>query len=290
MTLFVGQEPTAKVHAPAGVPPHPVMEGWPLGFWLGDGAKHSPRWITADQEALVRLTQYAAAIPGHSATISIMSRPGEMKVFNARTGSEITTTETCWCVYTRGPGQNRENRVISALKELGCWNTKAARVPHAFINGNEQAKLGVLAGLIDSDGWLDTAGGHACYHFAQHGEEHKQIVHDARTIAISLGMLCGEISERWQEGYQNYRYHLEIGAGCERPDFQAMLMTRKRIVKMPQRYDSDARCITGQTAVGPASAVYLAVSGGEFQLNTGVVVNGAAVVEDEDEVADDEAE
>jgi replicative DNA helicase len=60
---------------------------------------------------------------------------------------------------TKGSG-GRPNRVMNALRELGLWGVGSHEkfIPEIYMSANRESRLGVLRGLLDTDGWVEKWG------------------------------------------------------------------------------------------------------------------------------------
>ncbi len=107
-----------------------------LGLWLGDGLSASPRIASADIEIINFLKEYAQEIglvlKKHS------NKKGICQIYGISTGK-------------RG-GINTKNHLINKMRELNLINNK--HIPNIYKINSKEIRLQVLAGLLDSDGYL----------------------------------------------------------------------------------------------------------------------------------------
>lgn len=115
------------------------LDPYILGIWLGDGETGCPRFWSADKEVSDALRSYADKAGLYSWTYQ---PPGKCP--------RISTINTS----KRLP--HGSNHLTSTLDGLGCLNSK--HVPDLYKMNSEDVRLGVLAGLMDSDGSLRSGG------------------------------------------------------------------------------------------------------------------------------------
>lgn len=81
------------------------------------------------------------------------------------------------------------HELVDGLRELNVYdNHKRTGIPERYRNGSEATRAGVLAGLLDSDGWMVNGG--TAYGFAQCVTQ-EDIVYHARELAVGLGIKVG---------------------------------------------------------------------------------------------------
>ena len=135
------------VVAPVEMVAKPVpLDAYALGLLLGDGCittDTTPDFTTTDPELATALE---AAIPG----IELRRRQGYSYTLTRRGGS-------------RG-GVIVVNPVTQVLRDLGLAGTKSATkfVPTVYLNNSIDVRLGVLQGLLDSDGGPVRQRGRSC--------------------------------------------------------------------------------------------------------------------------------
>ena len=77
------------------------------------------------------------------------------------------------------------------MKVLDIFGNK--HIPDIYMNASEENRYRLLAGLIDTDGWLNTSPSKCAYGFSQ-SERNKGIVYQVQTLARTLGISAHEIS------------------------------------------------------------------------------------------------
>ena len=103
-----------------------------LGVWLGDGTSRSPEISSVDDEVIKEWMKYAENIDC-SITIKDMTRCPIYSVISNKGG---------W----------GDNHLRNFLKNNLLFNNK--HIPHFYKTGDRQQRLELLAGLIDTDGYL----------------------------------------------------------------------------------------------------------------------------------------
>ena len=128
-----------------------------LGAWLGDGDSARACITNVDQEIINFVYEYA----------------NELKMAVSRYESPIYTT--CYNICN---GNGKPNPLLRELIKLNLINNK--HIPTAFKYNSEDVRLKLLAGLLDTDGYLDGN----VYQIVQ---KNKQLALDILDLARSLG-------------------------------------------------------------------------------------------------------
>lgn len=168
-----------------------------LGLWLGDGFKHTGAIFTADNEVVNYLQDYATK---KEIGISIQpDKPGE-KCLRVMVGNG------------QGGGRHRKvNDPGMILSGMGLLGDK--RIPQEYIANSEVIRLGLLAGLVDSDGYYDTSS--KSYEITQTIEP---LARQIKFVADSLGFRTS-IQERTvasQLGTESQVWRIRIMGDVER--------------------------------------------------------------------------
>lgn len=108
-----------------------------LGVWLGDGTSRHPEICNVDHEVVKEWRSYAESI-GHEFVVLEEHRVPIYRI-NRPAGSII------------GRGHSN-NKVRNALKEMNLLQNK--HIPHAYKTASKENRLQLLAGIIDTDGYL----------------------------------------------------------------------------------------------------------------------------------------
>lgn len=142
-----------------------------LGLWLGDGSNYAPSVTTGDAEVVSFLTEYA-------------KRTG-LNCVRYDTGSGCETWALTGTVYGPGYGskglRERPWTVRDGLNAYGLLQNK--HVPDAYRRNSLAVRRQVLAGLLDSDGFL--GGGTGSMVFSNTNE---RLVDDVLFLARSVGL------------------------------------------------------------------------------------------------------
>ena len=142
--------------------PHTEFEIDPyiIGMWLGDGSQSAPRITSADQEIVDYFREYFVdfGLIVHSNGIEHGISSGTNK------------------------GYPRRNIFLNYLRNINIFKNK--HIPIQFLLTSRQNRLRLLAGLLDSDGSLDT---NNCYDFIQKRE---RLFDNVIFLARSLGFSC----------------------------------------------------------------------------------------------------
>ncbi|MCI5220983.1 MAG: hypothetical protein D3914_17760 [Candidatus Electrothrix sp. LOE2] len=141
---------------------------WLLGALIGDGTLGggSLRFSTASKQMLERV----------KATVG-----SGMEVKHAgKYDYRIIIRGGAHC---RGVQGVQENPLVSSLQKLGLWNCPAEQkfIPSCYLDASRQIRLSLLAGLLDSDGWVEKFGS---IRFCTCS---KQLAKDTVTLVRSLG-------------------------------------------------------------------------------------------------------
>jgi superfamily II DNA or RNA helicase len=130
-----------------------------LGVWLGDGTSKTVEFTTEDSEVVDAMTEYATS---------------------RGVATKLRCTAGRAATYSISNGLKKTGHVIhSDMKSLNLFNNK--HVPHIYKANSRDIRLGVLAGLIDTDGSLHRTG---CYDIVF---KSKQLADDTAFLARSLG-------------------------------------------------------------------------------------------------------
>lgn len=142
-----------------------------LGLWLGDGSTNACE-IIINLETDIEILEF---LKGYVKSISYTYK---LKKCNAPT-----------CKMFRIKSNFKHNILTKEMKRLGIFSDK--RIPLSYIKSSEEDRLQLLAGLIDSDGYL--AKGTASYSFSYEiSVTKKDFAKDIKILARSLGFYVSE--------------------------------------------------------------------------------------------------
>ncbi|MHA1437925.1 MAG: Hint domain-containing homing endonuclease [Promethearchaeota archaeon] len=133
-----------------------------LGLWLGDGDSCSVRITNKDKEIINFLENYA----------KVQGLSLHKYKYGIKCPSYAIVSES----------RNKRNTVQESLQNLSLYNNK--HIPKHYLLNSRQKRLELLAGLIDSDGYLIRT--KTSYEIINKKE---QLVNDIVTLARSLGFI-----------------------------------------------------------------------------------------------------
>lgn len=133
-----------------------------LGLWLGDGSSNSTAVTTMDKEVSNYVIQYTKEL---NLRLSVKSKPGD----RAKTFSIVSDTTS---------GCNFKNPLLNYMHHYKIIKNK--HIPQRYKANSRKVRLELLAGLIDSDGYLNRNS----YQFILKSE---RLSKDILFIARSLG-------------------------------------------------------------------------------------------------------
>ncbi|KAK9344391.1 hypothetical protein V1522DRAFT_445025 [Lipomyces starkeyi] len=168
-------DPATISTGPRALPVDPYF----LGLWPGDGTAISAEIASADREIPVWLQSYVDRL-------NSSRKPGARELYLTKVvlagwqGDEkrvaCPQVETGYAEYP----------VLDGLRKLGLLRDKSGGINSTYMTADEDTRLAVIAGLIDSDGYYDTSNN--TYRFTQSTEGHRKIVYDLKELALSCGI------------------------------------------------------------------------------------------------------
>jgi deoxycytidine triphosphate deaminase len=140
-TLWVRSE--RNHHVPlAGAAQYPQqalpIDPYVLGIWLGDGTSTAAEVTTGDDEILEEIRRRGYAVRALSRRLKY------------RIGGTGHTRDATTGRYARN------GSLSSRLRDLGLWGDK--HVPELYLRSSVEQRQDLLAGLMDSDGYVDVLG------------------------------------------------------------------------------------------------------------------------------------
>lgn len=190
------------------VPLHPYL----LGLWLGDGTRRRPAVSKPDREVEASIREFA----------------DDYGLRVVRADGPASTCPTWAMVGTR----RKANPVYQQLRALGV--TAARHVPLAYLANSRAVRLDVLAGLLDSDGHMNSGG----FDFIS---KDKQLAVDVAFLCRSLGLAAyiRECVKRCQNGFRGIYHRVTISGDC------SVVPTRILRKKAPPRRQIKDVTVTG---------------------------------------------
>jgi replicative DNA helicase len=112
-----------------------LIDPYYLGLWLGDGSSANQSITNKDEEVVSYLKEYAEEL-----LLTLSSKNYDVK----------KNYEDYHSIVSK---QGLSNVLLDNLRIYGLLNNK--HIPFAYLNNDRQARLELLAGLLDSDGYLN---------------------------------------------------------------------------------------------------------------------------------------
>ena len=208
--------PSGHFGAAAALP----LDPWLLGALLGNGyfGGGTPKFSSASQETLDRLAQ--AVGPAFE-----LRREGryDYRIVQAA-GS-----------HRAGVSGAVPNGLVTGLKALGLWETHSFDkfIPRCYMGASRDARLQLLRGLMDTDGWAEKAGG-LCYSTAS-----RRLADDIMELVRSLGGMCSYREKRAFYTYKGKRLEgrlaYKLGIMHRDPATLVLLSKKRDRVSVPRK-------------------------------------------------------
>ncbi|KAJ8098152.1 hypothetical protein POJ06DRAFT_296709 [Lipomyces tetrasporus] len=255
-----------------------LVDPYFLGLWLGDGDAANTRITSSDPETPVWLKSYVDRLnsskqPDDNLYLAetLTHAAGTVMANGYRSNCDVFQYRIA-CLQLR-PGKTN-NPVLDGLRRLGLLGNKNGGIPHEYMAADEDTRLAVIAGLIDSDGSYNKRDNN--YRFTQATDGHRKIVYDLKELALSCGISVTGVSLHMTtspftaENPHTPVYAIYLGKGSEK--FQKhLLIPRKKMTGAKTYYSHDARPF--KVVDAPAGEyTALEVRGGQFQLANRLVV------------------
>ncbi|MFI6604382.1 replicative DNA helicase [Nonomuraea sp. NPDC050536] len=258
-TLRCGSADRRPNHAVAVAAPFDLEEAdlplspYVLGAWLGDGATQEARITSVDTEILanleaegLRVTRVANGIAYQLAFAEPEPAPRSCV---GRPSSGLWRCQAC---------RDHHGTVKSVLRTLGVLGDK--HIPRSYLRASEAQRRAMLAGLLDTDGYVSAAGQ------IQFAVTNRRLAEDVHELILSLGyrvtMRTKPVRGRTQESSTCYMINFttadkvfRLGRKAERQVAVAAASTRVRyIVDVRPIASRPVRCVE----VDNADHMYLA--------------------------------
>jgi replicative DNA helicase len=136
-----------------------------LGLWLGDGTSSKVELTTMDEEIFLEYKTYCDSLG-----LSVRKRATKSKAY--------TVVPSMGRVNTR----SSPNKFLNKLREMSLINNK--HVPQIYLTYNREARLELLAGLIDTDGSL------LSNNVLEISQKNERLANEIVFLARSLGFAC----------------------------------------------------------------------------------------------------
>jgi len=138
-----------------------------IGLWLGDGSTDQPIIWNIDPEVIEYLYEYAK---NNDSTITIYEQKNK---------------ETACCGYRLCTKIHKENHILEYFREFKNEDNLKF-IPLKYLTSSRTQRLQLLAGLIDSDGYVHTRAGKSSVEIAQ----------KSKPLANAIVMLCRSLGLR----------------------------------------------------------------------------------------------
>lgn len=132
-----------------------------LGLWLGDGTTANQSITNIEPEIKTWLFEYALSMGLMLSVRKYKDRAPTLSIIS-KAGSE----------------GNRDNNLMGRMKEYGLFGNK--HIPEPFMINDSRNRLQLLAGIIDTDGWVDS-------HSIAITLKVKRLAEEVQFVARSLG-------------------------------------------------------------------------------------------------------
>lgn len=235
----------------------PDLPPWLLGEWLGDGSSNGPSFTTADAEVVAELDAYATA---RGLVVRREEMPGnKASVYFVNSGTR------------RGP--HGRSLLLNALRRHDLLHNK--HIPHAYLTASRADRMELLAGLLDSDGYLHRNGFDVVF-------VNERLARGMAFLARSLGFACyvAKCRKGCQGGFVGDYWRLSIsGDGLDQ-----LPLRIPRLRPAPRRQKKNA-LVTGISVepIGPGEYFGFEIDGdhlfmlGDFTVTHNTVVIGEHV-------------
>ena len=148
-----------------------------LGIWLGDGTSRSPELTSIDKEIINEWEKFA-----------------NINGVQMKKRGEIT--------YPLSNKKGKVNPVLELFRELNVLNNK--HIPLEYLTGDRGQRLELLAGLIDTDGWLEQVNNAYCI-----TQKNEKLIDEISRLCTSLGFKWYK-KKGFNKKYKTYHYSLSI--------------------------------------------------------------------------------
>ena len=196
------------------------IDPYVFGAWLGDGHSDSPTIIVnPDEEVIVELKKYANRKGYEYSIINIGNNKVKNFSFLRKRGSKSNT-------FTR------------ILKEENLYKNK--HIPHKYMTSSIQQRLELLAGIVDTDGYVPIKKSGKLAGSVVIAMSRKDLVKQIRQLALSCGLCVGNIRHK-KSNFDTDVWTINIGGEINRIPTK---VSRKRLDNYTPSYKSRINRIT----------------------------------------------
>ncbi|BGP16240.1 hypothetical protein JCM10213_007681 [Rhodosporidiobolus nylandii] len=296
------RRPPLPVVVDAPFVPKTFWTGPTLGEWLGDG-KHNCTLISTSREDAPFLRQQLEEIRDRI-NASLASGDEPVKVHEAittrlgsarptlRPGTRALQDTLVLGIVGKLKGEHTYTPLLADLHRWNLFQNKEDGIPTEIMQGPLRLRQGLLAGLINADGKLESSG--YSYRFSQTKEGHEKLFFDTVKLAKSIGLQVGKIQYCSQPPPAGGVYkrtgkaeHVQLivsFSGERVRDLQPYLLPRKRSRPLEGAYEKNTRIFTTKILDKESEMIQVEVEGGRFQHETRTVLVDSAP-HDDDETA-----
>lgn len=176
----------------------PLDPQW-LGWWYGDGDHDAPSIAAAaiDEAAMRRKCQTIVDELDAHKPEGMDPVHLAVNLIPANDSGAVRSRQDCYRFRIAGTGRpgTHWNPYVDRMRALGIWaNHKETGIPEVYKTATEEARAALLAGLMDTDGWL--MNNRTAYGLSQ-SVKHRRLIEDAREVAIGLGIKVGRLRQYW---------------------------------------------------------------------------------------------
>ncbi|KAK9371801.1 uncharacterized protein V1513DRAFT_487572 [Lipomyces chichibuensis] len=243
-----------------------------LGLWLGDGSVGKAEISSSDPEIGVWLESYVERLNRSTHKLHLTTNLNQEAGTRIANGYVTNIDAFKHRISCQAKWREQYNHVLTGLRELGILNDKTGGIPCSYMTADEDTRLAVIAGLIDSDGTYRKSQND--YRFVQTTNEHKKMVYDLKELSSSCGISVSGVDVEMRTspftGEKFEAYMCRLGKGSIKFK-KHLLIPRKKMNLEWQYVNHDTRTFTISDApAGEYRAIK--VSGGKFQLANRLVV------------------
>lgn len=186
-----------------------------LGIILGDGSI-TQTWVdvTSNDEEIYKYCKKIA--PEYDTTLNTNFKKG---------------TKTRQMRFTKNTTKKGNNQLVNRLRELDLMgkNSKTKFIPQIYKNNSSEIRLKILAGLVDSDGYMYS-------NIIEITSASKRLAEDIKEIAQSLGIRSAIRLKRIKKYPDNVYYRIVLG-GPNTDKIPALLKRKRTNSNSNKRYD-----------------------------------------------------
>jgi len=236
------------------------LEPYFLGVWLGDGSEGKTEVNSADQEIKEYLRKYAFC-------------------FGLSLTERRKTDSICWALNIVGDGSKGGNYVLNELRNLNVLEDK--HIPDNYMYSSVQQRLGLLAGLVDTDGGYCVATWRKSAKFKKKGyKDYFEIIQKRERLAwqivelarsLGFGVTIKKVKKGIKEiDFEGDYWRLNIFGDISR--IPVKLARKKALVGMPNK-DPLRTGIRKIESLGKGKFYGFTISGDHLYLTSDYIVH-----------------